>query len=239
MLTNYFGEVKIGDLITGVDGPVTRRDIIRYAEVSGDRNPIHTTYEVAMATGLKGVIQHGLFSLGWLIKTLMNWVQDKGKLEHIRIQFRAMVRPNDIIYSYGRIIKKYKKDQKNCVDLELYQEAQSLLCKGVVQAEDKTLTQQAIEQLLSKVRIGLEIQADIEDGRLKNSGPNKMTFEADGFHVDYQFLSFWEGFTRGWFQQGDEIRIKLPAPPINGKALVEMYKVSRSIQGVATISLTS
>ena len=110
MLSNKFEEINAGDLIEGVDGPVNRAAINRYAETSGDRNQIHTTYGVAMVAGLKGVIQHGLFSLGWLIKTLTNWTSENGKLKHLNIQFRAMVRPNDIVYSKGTIIKKYQEN---------------------------------------------------------------------------------------------------------------------------------
>lgn len=105
-LSNRFEEIAEGDIIEGIDGPVDRRAIQHYAETSGDRNPIHTTYSVAMAAGLGGVIQHGLFSMAWLIKTLTTWFQEQGRLKQINVQFRAMVRPGDMVYSKGKIIKK-------------------------------------------------------------------------------------------------------------------------------------
>lgn len=235
MLSNNYGKIKVGNIIEGVDGPVNRPDINRYAETSGDRNPIHTTYKVAMAAGLNGVIQHGLFSMAWLIKTFTNWLGDKGKLRDIEIQFRAMVRPNDVVHSKGKVIKKYQEKGKNLADLELVQEAWSLLCKGKAQASNKSIDAETFQKLLSKVKLGIEIESEIENGEIKSIDKSNIELNAEGIEIIPNSLSFWESFIRGWFRKGDKIRVKLENPPEDGQANFAIYKVSNSIKGTATV----
>ncbi len=235
MLTNKFEEIVEGAIIKGVDGPVTRKAINRYAETSGDRNPIHTTYKVAMAAGLKGVIQHGLFSMAWMIKTLTNWLGTQGKLKKINIQFRAMVRPNDMVYSIGKVIKKYQENGKKLVDLEIVQEAWSLLCKGIAQATNKSIDAKTFENLLSNCKLSLVNETVLENGEVKTIEKNKVELKAEGIEIIPQSLSFWEAFVRGWYRKGDKIRVKLTEPPEDGKAEFEIYKVSTSIKGNATV----
>lgn len=43
--------------------PITRSDLVRYAEASGDGNPIHQDESVALAVGLPGVIAHGMYTM--------------------------------------------------------------------------------------------------------------------------------------------------------------------------------
>jgi len=52
---------------------VTRADLVRYAEASGDHNPIHVDEEVALAVGLPGVIAHGMYTLGLLARAVASW----------------------------------------------------------------------------------------------------------------------------------------------------------------------
>lgn len=237
MLSNKFGAVEIGDIIKGIDGPVNRQALIRYAETSGDRNPIHTTYEVAMAAGLKGVIQHGLFSMAWLIKTLINWIGDNGKLERINIQFRAMVRPNDMVHSRGKIVKKYQENGKNLVDLEIIQEAWGLICKGTAIASNKSIDPDTFQNLLLNVELGLNIESKIVNGEVNTVEKENLELKADAIEVVPKSLSFGEAFTRGWYRKGDKIQVKLASPLENGKANFELYKVSSSIRGTATVLL--
>jgi acyl dehydratase len=237
MGSNKFEEVKVGDIIEGLDGPVTCQAINRYAEVSGDRNPIHTTYSVAMAAGLKGVIQHGLFSMAWLLKTLTSWIKNNGKLKTIDIQFRAMVRPNDIVHSTGIVIKKYQENGQNLIDLELNQEAWGLLCKGSLQASDKYMNPEILKKSLFNAKLELEVKTEIADGIVKEVEKEKCELKVEGIEVISNSLSFGEAFTRGWFRKGDELRVKLENSSETGKFNFEIHKVSDSIKGTAIVIL--
>ena len=71
----------------------------RYAEASGDHNPIHLDDQVAKAVGLPGVINHGLGTLalvsGGLVDHLMHG--DPEGLERLSARFTLPVRPGDEI----------------------------------------------------------------------------------------------------------------------------------------------
>ena len=74
---------------------LTRELIVQYANSSGDTNPIHTRDEIAEKMGLKGVIAHGLFSLGFIVKLLDELVKETGKILKTFGEMRGQVRPGD------------------------------------------------------------------------------------------------------------------------------------------------
>ncbi|WP_395696094.1 MaoC/PaaZ C-terminal domain-containing protein [Nocardioides sp.] len=52
---------------------VTRADLVRYAEASGDHNPIHQDQAVAEAVGLPGVIAHGMYTMALAARAVTTW----------------------------------------------------------------------------------------------------------------------------------------------------------------------
>jgi len=52
---------------------VTRADLVRYAEASGDHNPIHQDEQVALAVGLPGVIAHGMYTMALAARAVTEW----------------------------------------------------------------------------------------------------------------------------------------------------------------------
>jgi acyl dehydratase len=63
-----------------------------YAEASGDRNPIHTDPDAAVAAGLPGSIMHGLWTMAKLAQTIGN------PLTELRVEFVDYVVPDvDVI----------------------------------------------------------------------------------------------------------------------------------------------
>src|SRR3954467_11745877 len=53
--------------------PITRADLVAYAEASGDHNPIHQDEEVARSVGLPGVIAHGMFTMALAARAVETW----------------------------------------------------------------------------------------------------------------------------------------------------------------------
>ncbi len=51
----------------------TRGDLVRYAEASGDHNPIHQDESVALAVGLPGVIAHGMYTMALAARAVAAW----------------------------------------------------------------------------------------------------------------------------------------------------------------------
>lgn len=77
---------------------VTQDDIRRYAEASGDYNPIHVDEEYARATPFGGTIAHGMLVLAYLSEMMAaafghDWLAG-GRL---KVRFRAPARPGDTL----------------------------------------------------------------------------------------------------------------------------------------------
>jgi acyl dehydratase len=55
---------------------ITRADLVRYAEASGDHNPIHQDEAVARSVGLPGVIAHGMYTMALAARAVAEWFPD-------------------------------------------------------------------------------------------------------------------------------------------------------------------
>jgi len=77
---------------------ITQEGIRRYAEASGDYNPIHLDEEYARATPFGGTIAHGMLVLAYLSEMMAaafghDWLAG-GRL---KVRFRAPARPGDTL----------------------------------------------------------------------------------------------------------------------------------------------
>ncbi|MHA2009542.1 MAG: MaoC family dehydratase [Promethearchaeota archaeon] len=90
-------DLKVGQIIKSEFEGITRDLLKQYAKSSGDTNPIHVNDAVAEAAGLKGVIAHGLFSLGFITKIFEDLLEHGkyGMIVDINIEMRGMVRVGD------------------------------------------------------------------------------------------------------------------------------------------------
>ena len=65
--------MNAGDALDPQDFTVTRADLVRYADASGDHNPIHQDEEVARSVGLPGVIAHGMYTMALVARAVEAW----------------------------------------------------------------------------------------------------------------------------------------------------------------------
>ena len=72
---------------------------VRYAEASGDRNPIHVDENVAKMAGLPGIIVHGLCTMAFTSKVMIDQLcdGDPTRLKRLRVRFSRPVRPGQAI----------------------------------------------------------------------------------------------------------------------------------------------
>ena len=70
-----------GDALPDRTCEITREDLRRYAEASGDHNPIHLDDEAAVALGLPGVVAHGMLTAALVIGVVAEWA---GGADHVR-----------------------------------------------------------------------------------------------------------------------------------------------------------
>jgi acyl dehydratase len=98
-----FDDVTVGDQVPALAREVTREDVRRYAEVSGDHNPLHQVDEVARRAGFPGIIAHGMFTLGHLASCLVAWTGDPAAVMRLRASFRSPVAMGETIVAGGRV----------------------------------------------------------------------------------------------------------------------------------------
>lgn len=66
-------DLRPGDVLETQTYAVTRADLARYAEASGDHNPIHQDESVARSVGLPGVIAHGMLTMALAARAVGTW----------------------------------------------------------------------------------------------------------------------------------------------------------------------
>ena len=80
-----------GDVLPEQTYTVTRADLVRYAGVSGDFNPIHWSDRVATSVGLPGVIAHGMYTLALAARALETWAGEPGRVVELGCKFTKPV----------------------------------------------------------------------------------------------------------------------------------------------------
>lgn len=96
MSLREFSSVNQGDQLPEKVILLTRQDLVNYAGVSGDLNPIHWDDDVAKQIGLDTVIAHGMLTMGLGGSYVTAWVGDPGAVTEYNVRFTSVVPvPND------------------------------------------------------------------------------------------------------------------------------------------------
>jgi acyl dehydratase len=96
-------DVAVADDVPTLTRVVTREDVKAYAELSGDRNPLHQDDEAARAAGFPGIIAHGMFTMGHLAACISAWAGGPERVTRLSAQFRAPVFMGEEIVAGGSV----------------------------------------------------------------------------------------------------------------------------------------
>ncbi len=103
--------VNLNDLREGADLPgiikeIKQERVNRYAEASGDFNPIHLDEEFARNTPAGGRIAHGMLILAY-VSEMMTAAFDRNWLTggRLNVRFKIAARPGDTITVSGKVVK--------------------------------------------------------------------------------------------------------------------------------------
>jgi len=86
-----FGDVSVGDELPARLVRLTRGDLVNYAGVSGDANPIHWSDEVVKLVGLDDVVGHGMLTMGLGGGFISSWLGDPGAVKEYNVRFTSPV----------------------------------------------------------------------------------------------------------------------------------------------------
>lgn len=80
-----------GDPLPARTLPITREDVRRYADASGDHNPIHLGDDAAVALGLPGLVAHGMLTSALAIGVVAEWAGGADRVLGTSIRFAGPV----------------------------------------------------------------------------------------------------------------------------------------------------
>jgi acyl dehydratase len=87
--TPSFDDVKVGDELPTHHTRLSRGDLVNYAGVAGDANPIHWDEDIAKLAGLPDVIAHGMLTMGLGAGFHSAWSGDPGAVTRYAVRLSA------------------------------------------------------------------------------------------------------------------------------------------------------
>lgn len=84
--TPSFEDVKVGDELPAQRARLSRGDLVNYAGVAGDANPIHWDENLAKLAGLPDVIAHGMLTMGLGAGFVSAWSGDPGAVTRYAVR---------------------------------------------------------------------------------------------------------------------------------------------------------
>jgi 3-hydroxybutyryl-CoA dehydratase len=109
-------QLNIGDKAS-LTKQITESDVLRFAEVTGDRNPIHLDPEYASKTRFKERIAHGMLIASLISAAISTRLLGPGTIYVSQsLEFKAPVKLGDVIQAEVELIEKIP--EKNRVRLK-------------------------------------------------------------------------------------------------------------------------
>ena len=84
--TASFDDLKVGDELPAHHTRLSRGDLVNYAGVAGDPNPIHWDEAIAKLAGLPDVIAHGMLTMGLGAGFVSAWSGDPGAVTRYAVR---------------------------------------------------------------------------------------------------------------------------------------------------------
>jgi acyl dehydratase len=113
-----FESVAVGDELPPRLARITQGDLVNYAGVSGDPNPIHWSDELADMVELDSAVAHGMLTIALGAGFVTSWLGDPGAVTELNVRLTSPVyvrldRPGEIEYT-GKV-KSVDADARTAV----------------------------------------------------------------------------------------------------------------------------
>lgn len=121
--TVSFSELQPNAALPSFTKPVvSKKQLVQYAQASGDLNPLHTDDGFAKSIGLDGVIAHGMLIMAFLGQYVQEIAGTESVVYKFNMRFGAMTKPGDAITCGGFVKQLMKIDGQPAAELELFAE---------------------------------------------------------------------------------------------------------------------
>lgn len=120
------------DLVIGMEASyartVTAEDIVQFAEVTGDRNPVHLDAAYAAQTMFKAPIAHGMLTAGYISTVFGMELPGPGAIYVSQtLNFRGPVRIGDHVVAKVRVMELYPAKRRARFDCLCHIEGKPVL----------------------------------------------------------------------------------------------------------------
>ena len=125
-------EPERGAPLFSVAQTIDRDQTFRYAEASGDPNPIHVDENIAKMAGLPGIIVHGLCTMAFTSKVAIDRLcaGDPTRLKRLRVRFSRPVLPGQTITTKVWADNKSDRDGRKVFAYETFNPDGQPVIKG-------------------------------------------------------------------------------------------------------------
>ncbi|HEV2579937.1 MAG TPA: MaoC/PaaZ C-terminal domain-containing protein [Ktedonobacteraceae bacterium] len=120
-------DIAVGqELIPFVKPPIAQEQLKRYAEASGDFNPIHLDEEAAHRVGLDSIIAHGMLSMAFLGQFLQQQLTGipGARIADLRVRYVSMVRLGDMLTCLGVLKERATQGDEQVLTVECWAQNQ-------------------------------------------------------------------------------------------------------------------
>ncbi len=121
-----FADLAVG-MTVSIENTVTDQDVVDFARVSGDYNPLHMDEAYASTTQFKGRIAHGALSASYISAILGNDLPGPGAVfMELNLKFVRPVRIGDTVISTAEVIEMVERGYR--VRLTVKGEVEGKVC---------------------------------------------------------------------------------------------------------------
>lgn len=114
----FFEDLTIGQEAT-LETTVSQADIVQFADISGDRNPVHLDAEYCAGTMFKEPIAHGMLTASYISAVFGMHLPGPGAIYISQtLNFRGPVRIGDTVRTLVRLVELYPAKKRARFDCE-------------------------------------------------------------------------------------------------------------------------
>jgi 3-oxoacyl-[acyl-carrier protein] reductase len=179
-----FDEIKIGD-VAELEHTVTKQDIERFVELSGDDNRLHVDAEYAARTSFKKPVAHGMLGVSFISTIIGTRLPGDGALWFAQsLEFLLPVRIGDRLTVRAEVLKKDERVQVVELQTTILNQHRQQVTTGIAKVKIVEQEKPAVVQPPSRQKVALVIGGS---GGIGSAVCR--TLAKDGFDVAVHYFS--------------------------------------------------
>lgn len=115
----YYEDIEVGATLPVLTKKPTPRQLVMWAGAAGEFSEMHYDIDFAQKNGFPGIIVHGMLMAAFLTQLVTGWMGGLGVLKKFKTRNEQFLLVNKEIHCTGRVVKKYRSGDENCVEIEM------------------------------------------------------------------------------------------------------------------------